>query len=479
MTGKNTLDAYRTRHSAPLLSVEYKAKLGDHAAASNDIVKKLRNIECSPSPGQAGSLFGQMDEEFSEDMTRFEDARQSDRFVFISGQSLHPSEIAVHVREGLQAGKIVVVGDQPKYDIRLDAEQLESLLHIRARTATDATDAILRTYPRHAHAPFVQLSIEDMARMARDVTEPPVAVLDMHAPILQCNPILPGVHPLDPLRGANRLAQWVVLNTGPHVTQLHHDASAYGTSFQVHADSVKFWGFGILDTSAAKSLDGLCDIYTSVIEGDVSWELPEFTNPGTIHCVYTPKATVMTGGHFISIHVAHFVEFARLRERRAQRMRDEKAKAAKKVVEGGKARGSEGSHGAIGFLEDDVYAQDLLVQSMLCLHSHLQPIHLKPLISLCRMVAFPTKYLPAAPGQKAGQTIEAKRLRQYWNNWPYYKADRAALGHAERSAHARAKRILLHFEVMGYDTSDDHLLEGGRLENLGELYTAASLPLHD
>ncbi|KAL1687128.1 hypothetical protein GGG16DRAFT_117256 [Schizophyllum commune] len=397
------------------------------------------------------------DEEFAEDMTRFENARQSDRFVFISGQSRHPFEIAASVREGLQAGKIVVVNDQPKYDIRLDAEQLESILHIRARTTTDATDAILRTYPRHAHAPFVHLSIADMERMARDVTEPPVAVLDMHAPILQCNPILPYIsdgheamnspagnsHTLDPLRGANRLAQWAVLNTGPHVTQLHHDASAYGTSFQVHADNVKFWGFGILDTSVADGLAALFDIYTDVIEGDISWETPEsmrqggvqFTNPGTIHCVYTPKATVMTGGHFISIHVAHFIEFARLRERRAQKKRDDAAKAAAakaaaaaaaaakatvatkmataakaggKAVKKGKARDSEGSHGAIGFLEDDVYAQDLLVQSVLCLHTHLQPIHLKPLISLCRMVAFPTRFLPVAP--KAGQTVEARRL---------------------------------------------------------------------
>lgn len=85
------------------------------------------------------ALNGSQDEEFAEDMTRFENARQSDRFVFISGQSRHPFEIAASVREGLQAGKIVVVNDQPKYDIRLDAEQLESILHIRARTTTDAT----------------------------------------------------------------------------------------------------------------------------------------------------------------------------------------------------------------------------------------------------------------------------------------------------------------------------------------------------
>lgn len=97
-------------------------------------------------------------------------------------------------------------------------------------------------------------------------------------------------HTLDPLRGANRLAQWAVLNTGPHVTQLHHDASAYGTSFQVHADNVKFWGFGILDTSVADGLAALFDIYTDVIEGDISWETPESMRQGVRFFVLDVRA---------------------------------------------------------------------------------------------------------------------------------------------------------------------------------------------
>ncbi|KAI4293855.1 hypothetical protein K525DRAFT_274827, partial [Schizophyllum commune Loenen D] len=388
------------------------------------------------------------DEVFAEKMTHLEHARGSSRFAFINGASRRPSAISLDVLSNLSEGRVVVVENLPKGDLPLDAQLIQDTLHIRTDFTVDVTDAVLRTYPEHAREPFRRLSVADMARLAQDVRSPPLAILDLHAPIQQYNPLLEFVsdchetlkspagnvyNSVGVLRGTNRLSQWAVFNSGPHVTPLHHDASAFATSFQVHADCAKFWGICLLDSSTVQSLGELCDIYTTVVEQeDITFDTPEaerrgvrfyvldvragvtvFTNPGTIHFVYTPKATVMTGGHFMSVDLAHFVEFGRFRERREEQLREKRRKAAQEA--GVEIDDDDGSHGAIGFMEDDIYAQDLLVQAMLCLHAHLRPIRRKPLISLCRMVAYPLQYLPAVPEGKNAAGEEPSRHRQYWN----------------------------------------------------------------
>ncbi|TRM56369.1 hypothetical protein BD626DRAFT_575767 [Schizophyllum amplum] len=418
----------------------------------------------------------QYDEEYAEMMTKFEDASKApDHFVFIDARNPPRNDFIItqEIRALLAKGKFVVLfGLDPQPGV-LEPEWLRQNLMLDTALVRDVTDAMLRVNDAGEAFPWVRMSLDQLCERAKDPKSTPLACLEIALPELQNRfqkHLSDGHHDiLNPppdtpmpwvLNGISRVTGYMVGNAGTHVTWFHYDSPGFGSCFQMHGTGRKFWGFACLDFTNNKDLGGLMNTYSEILSGKISVETPVrdrkgvrffvlevtagcmvFANPGTIHSVYTPSASLMTGGNFVFLFGMHIVEYARLRERSASHDTNE--------LDGAEQ------------MEDAVYVQDIIVQSMACLHRRDEDIGVKPLISLCRMVAYPKDYLPAV--LKSAKGPEATRLRQY-HRGPSSISDKAAC--------ARAKHILSHLSYQGWNTLREHLVEGE-----GLMDTLKSIPI--